>query len=124
MKERFLHYGFIDLNFFTWLKEKAPYESRAGKLKTEYGKQMNAYNKKQVTNLIICFQSIWFVVTCFDFSLFLYGQESNDGDEASDKSKSEVNDEDEASGEVVHNFLFCSTAQIYRVALCVFGVDQ
>lgn len=55
--------------------EKAPYESKAGKLKTEYGKQMNAYNKKQ---------------------------ESNDGDEASDKSKSEVNDEDEASGEEEH----------------------
>ncbi|KAK9193505.1 hypothetical protein WN944_004202 [Citrus x changshan-huyou] len=52
--------------------EKAPYESKAEKLKSEYGKKMNAYNKKQ------------------------------DGDEASDKSKSEVNDEDEASGEEEH----------------------
>ncbi|KAJ4704451.1 High mobility group B protein [Melia azedarach] len=48
--------------------EKAPYESKAGKLKAEYGKQMNAYNKKQ---------------------------ESDDGDEVSDRSKSEVNDEDD-----------------------------
>lgn len=44
--------------FFTLLKEKAPYESKAEKLKSEYGKKMNAYNKKQVTNLVPFFNSV------------------------------------------------------------------
>lgn len=54
--------------------EKAPYEAKAAKKKTEYEKLMNAYNKKQ--------ESV-----------------DEDGDEESEKSKSEVNDEDEASAE-------------------------
>ncbi|XP_044472989.1 high mobility group B protein 1-like [Mangifera indica] len=56
--------------------EKAPYEAKAAKGKVEYGKLMNAYNKKQ--------ENI-----------------TDDSDEASEKSKSEVNDEeeDEANGE-------------------------
>ncbi|KAF5737233.1 High mobility group B1 isoform 2 [Tripterygium wilfordii] len=49
--------------------EKAPYEAKAAKRKTDYEKLMNAYNKQ------------------------------DDGDEESDKSKSEINDEDEASAE-------------------------
>ncbi|XP_028770462.1 high mobility group B protein 1-like [Neltuma alba] len=58
--------------------EKAPYEAKAAKKKAEYEKLMNAYNKKQ-TNLV------------------------NDRDEESDKSQSEVHDEeDEASGEEAH----------------------
>ncbi|PON51169.1 High mobility group box domain containing protein [Parasponia andersonii] len=57
--------------------EKAPYEAKAAKRKTEYEKQLRAYNKKQEST-------------------------ADDGDEESDRSKSEVNDEDdEASGEVV-----------------------
>ena len=55
--------------------EKAPYEAKAAKRKSEYEKQMSAYNKKQESN-------------------------ADDGDEDSDRSKSEVNDEDdEESGE-------------------------
>ncbi|KAJ0027893.1 high mobility group B protein 1-like [Pistacia vera] len=59
--------------------EKAPYEAKAAKGKVEYGKLMNAYNKKQ--------EDI-----------------ADDGDEESDKSKSEVHDEeeDEANGEKKH----------------------
>ncbi|KAK3445066.1 hypothetical protein EUGRSUZ_A00506 [Eucalyptus grandis] len=53
--------------------EKAPYEAKAAKKKTEYEKLMNAYNKKQSVD--------------------------EDGDEESERSKSEVNDEDEASAE-------------------------
>lgn len=52
--------------------EKAPYEAKAAKRKSEYEKLLAAYNKKQ----------------------------EDDGDEESDRSKSEVNDEeDEDSGE-------------------------
>ena len=55
--------------------EKAPYEAKAAKRKSEYEKQMSAYNKKQESN-------------------------ADEGDEDSDRSKSEVNDEDdEESGE-------------------------
>ncbi|XP_010908531.1 high mobility group B protein 1 isoform X2 [Elaeis guineensis] len=55
--------------------EKAPYEAKAAKRKSEYENQMSAYNKKQ--------ESV-----------------ADDGDDESDRSKSEVNDEDEEeSGE-------------------------
>ncbi|OAY79455.1 High mobility group B protein 1 [Ananas comosus] len=55
--------------------EKAPYEAKAAKRKTDYEKQMVAYNKKQEST-------------------------ADDDDEESDRSKSEVNDEDEEeSGE-------------------------
>ncbi|PQM37909.1 high mobility group B protein 1-like isoform X1 [Prunus yedoensis var. nudiflora] len=55
--------------------EKAPYEAKAAKRKAEYEKQMKAYNKKQESG-------------------------ADDGDEESERSRSEVNDEeDEASGE-------------------------
>ncbi|XAR50844.1 hypothetical protein NMG60_11005294 [Bertholletia excelsa] len=54
--------------------EKAPYEAKAAKRKSEYEKLMNAYNKKQ-ENM------------------------AEDGDEESERSKSEVNDEDEESGQ-------------------------
>ncbi|KAG0475111.1 hypothetical protein HPP92_014797 [Vanilla planifolia] len=55
--------------------EKAPYEAKAAKRKSDYEKQMSAYNKKQESN-------------------------ADDGEEESDRSKSEVNDEDEEeSGE-------------------------
>ncbi|KAB1224334.1 High mobility group B protein 1 [Morella rubra] len=50
--------------------EKAPYEAKAAKRKTEYEKLMKAYNKKQEST-------------------------TDDGDEESDRSKSEVNDEDD-----------------------------
>uniref|UniRef100_A0A5B7BM94 Putative high mobility group B protein 1-like n=1 Tax=Davidia involucrata TaxID=16924 RepID=A0A5B7BM94_DAVIN len=53
--------------------EKAPYEAKAAKRKSEYEKIMNAYNKKQESM-------------------------ADDGDEESDRSKSEV-DEDEESGQ-------------------------
>ncbi|KAJ9180582.1 hypothetical protein P3X46_008803 [Hevea brasiliensis] len=55
--------------------EKAPYEAKAAKKKDEYGKLMNAYNKKQEST-------------------------ADDANAESDRSKSEVNDEDdEATGE-------------------------
>ncbi|XP_065851670.1 high mobility group B protein 1-like [Euphorbia lathyris] len=55
--------------------EKAPYEAKAAKRKEEYGKLIDAYNKKQESK-------------------------ADNGDEESDKSKSEVHDDDdEATGE-------------------------
>ncbi|KAF3956149.1 hypothetical protein CMV_018704 [Castanea mollissima] len=56
--------------------EKAPYEAKAKKRKSDYEKLMKAYNKKQESM-------------------------AEDGDEESDRSKSEVNDEDEEDAEVV-----------------------
>ncbi|KAK6922502.1 High mobility group box domain [Dillenia turbinata] len=53
--------------------EKAPYVAKAEKRKTDYNKQMEAYNRKQA------------------------GEGADDDD--SDKSRSEVHDEDEESGE-------------------------
>ncbi|KAK6120272.1 hypothetical protein DH2020_045963 [Rehmannia glutinosa] len=52
--------------------EKAPYEAKAAKRKTEYEKLMNAYNKKQESS-------------------------ADEGDEASEKSTSEVHDDEEES---------------------------
>ncbi|KAM0949895.1 putative chromatin remodeling & transcriptional activation HMG family [Dioscorea sansibarensis] len=62
--------------------EKAPYEAKAAKLKTEYNKKMDAYNNQSESG----------------------NNGADDEEEASDKSKSEVNDEDnedeeEESGE-------------------------
>ncbi|KAK9124479.1 hypothetical protein Sjap_014081 [Stephania japonica] len=55
--------------------EKAPYEAKAAKRKSDYEKLMTAYNQKQ--------ESV-----------------DEDGEEESDKSKSEINDrDDEESGE-------------------------
>ncbi|PSS34659.1 High mobility group B protein [Actinidia chinensis var. chinensis] len=54
--------------------EKAPYEAKAAKKKSEYEKLMNAYNKKQESM-------------------------DDDGDEESERSKSEVNDEDDEGSE-------------------------
>ncbi|KAJ6822345.1 HMG1/2-like protein [Iris pallida] len=55
--------------------EKAPYEAKAAKRKSEYEKQMSAYNKKQEST-------------------------ADDGDEESDRSKSEISDEEDGeSGE-------------------------
>ncbi|KAK7819817.1 high mobility group b protein 1 [Quercus suber] len=54
--------------------EKAPYEAKAKKRKSDYEKLMKAYNKKQESM-------------------------AEDGDEESDRSKSEVNDEDEEDAE-------------------------
>ncbi|KAI5663511.1 hypothetical protein M9H77_22834 [Catharanthus roseus] len=53
--------------------EKAPYEAKAAKKKAEYGKLMNAYNKKQESS-------------------------ADEGDEESERSKSEIHDDDEESG--------------------------
>ncbi|XP_057512524.1 high mobility group B protein 1-like isoform X1 [Actinidia eriantha] len=54
--------------------EKAPYEAKAAKKKSEYEKLMNAYNKQQESM-------------------------DDDGDEESERSKSEVNDEDDEGSE-------------------------
>lgn len=86
-------------------QEKAPYEAKASKKKDEYGKLMNAYNKKQVTYLV--FAILYSIecggcLLCIDWPV-LYWQQSAaaDGNAESDRSKSEVNDEDdEATGEV------------------------
>ncbi|KAK1312484.1 hypothetical protein QJS10_CPA07g00011 [Acorus calamus] len=54
--------------------EKAQYEAKAAKRKSEYEKQMSAYNKKQESTV-------------------------DDGEEESDRSKSEVHDDDEDEDE-------------------------
>lgn len=96
------------------LKEKAPYEAESAKAKTEYEKQMKIYDKKQVgisiSNLLMRGRMCWLVIcslrlllTSFFFSSFYSLQSApDDGDEESERSRSEVHDEDdEASGEVV-----------------------
>ncbi|KAJ8647520.1 hypothetical protein MRB53_000543 [Persea americana] len=55
--------------------EKAPFEAKAAKRKADYEKQISAYNKKQESM-------------------------ADDGEEESDRSKSEVNDDEEDSEEV------------------------
>lgn len=95
------------------LQEKAPYEAKAAKKKDEYGKLMNAYNKKQVNiHKSISPFKIVLLSVCYMLNLcLLCWQESatDDGDEESDRSKSEVHDEDdEAIGEVfllIHLFI-------------------
>ncbi|KAL2509989.1 High mobility group B protein 1 [Forsythia ovata] len=54
--------------------EKAPYEAKAAKKKTEYENLMNAYNKKQESS-------------------------ADEGGEESEKSRSEVHDDDDESGQ-------------------------
>ncbi|KAL2455970.1 High mobility group B protein 1 [Abeliophyllum distichum] len=54
--------------------EKAPYEAKAAKKKTEYENLMNAYNKKQESS-------------------------ADEGGEESEKSRSEVHDDDDVSGQ-------------------------
>uniref|UniRef100_A0A2P2MC95 High mobility group B protein 1 n=1 Tax=Rhizophora mucronata TaxID=61149 RepID=A0A2P2MC95_RHIMU len=72
--------------------EKAPYEAKAAKKKADYGKLMNAYNKKQSST-------------------------TDDGNEESDRSKSEVNDEEVASnGEVsISNFSWIVSPLAFHV---------
>ncbi|KAK1416504.1 hypothetical protein QVD17_32295 [Tagetes erecta] len=60
------------------VSEKAPYVAKAEKRKTEYEKNMTAYNKKQAAGV---------------------DNGGDEDDEGSDKSKSEVNNEDEDSEE-------------------------
>ena len=45
-----LHIGCANNLVFLICQEKAPYEAKAAKRKSEYEKQMSAYNKKQVLN--------------------------------------------------------------------------
>lgn len=79
------------------MQEKAPYVSKAEKLKVEYTKKMDAYNKKQVDyfplRTHVARQCIELGdLMCRHLSLQSGGPTAS-GD--SDKSKSEVNDEDE-----------------------------
>jgi hypothetical protein len=83
------------------MQEKAPYVSKAEKLKAEYTKKMDAYNNKQVQ--YARFQSTHVARQCLEIRLCVMwvmchlllqsGGPTASGD--SDKSKSEVNDEDE-----------------------------
>ena len=53
--------------YWTWiLQEKAPYEAKAAKRKSDYGKLMTAYNKKQVNLLHVTFFRV--KRTCLFFS--------------------------------------------------------
>ncbi|GMP85829.1 hypothetical protein CsSME_00038849 [Camellia sinensis var. sinensis] len=78
--------------------EKAPFEAKAAKRKTEYEKLMNAYNKKQEN------------------------MDDDDGDEESEKSKSEV---DEESGQVVVTSSSIAVAiSWFRMSLDIEHVDE
>lgn len=96
-KKESLVWDWLDFHLF-FFKEKAPYEEKAAKRKAEYEKQMDAYNKNMVSFLpdLIYIQTLtWLTLISLQ-----YGQE--EGSDESEKSRSEVNDEDEASGEVTH----------------------
>lgn len=91
-----------DLHFSTLVrKEKAQYEAKAAKRKTDYEKQMKAYNKKQVdipdlSNHMKSFRiSLSFIFIFVDFFLFWQESTEDDGDEESNRSKSEVSDDEE-----------------------------
>ncbi|KAF8402668.1 hypothetical protein HHK36_010757 [Tetracentron sinense] len=85
----------IILSVWDW-QEKAPYEAKAAKRKSEHEKLMSAYNKKQESM-------------------------ADDGDEESDRSKSEVNDEDnEESGEGFGS----SEKRRFIVTFCIDSVCQ
>ncbi|XP_055812625.1 high mobility group B protein 1 [Solanum dulcamara] len=58
--------------------EKAPYEAKAAKRKAEYGKLLNAYNKKQAESS---------------------DEEGEEEEEKEERSKPEVHDDDEDSGQ-------------------------
>lgn len=93
-------------------KEKAPYEAKAAKRKAEYEKLINAYNNKQVSILywLFCCLVHWFSCLYDSHDIYFQASTADDVDEESDKSKSEINDEeDEASGQVVSLFTFSYT---------------
>lgn len=93
-------------------QEKAPYIAKAESKKTEYVKTMQQYNMKLVWKLffvswlcIFVFYECCQIIPCF---LKANGTKTT-GDDDSDKSKSEVNDEEEAGTEEVINppLLWC-----------------
>lgn len=75
------------------MKEKAPYEEKAAKRKAEYEKLMDAYNK----NMVSPKPYLTYIQTLMWLNLISLQEEGSD---ESEKSRSEVNDEDEASEEV------------------------
>ena len=94
------------------MKEKAPYEEKAAKRKAEYEKLMDAYNKNLVSlQAISRIEDISRVLTL----IFLQWVQEEGSDE-SEKSRSEVNDEDEASEEVtipINNAEFCTLPIVF-----------
>lgn len=83
------------------IQEKAPYVAKAEQRKVDYEKNMKAYNKKQV--ILKCLLQIGLLFESminhliFFVCLFVDVQEEGPKeDEESDKSVSEVNDEDDA----------------------------
>lgn len=102
-----LHFSPVVYWVGVW-QEKAPYEAKAAKRKSEYEKLMTAYNKKQVNFWLIIFLIIkWWNVVFSLLTPLCLTQESTDDDEdddeeeQSDRSKSELNDQDKESVEVI-----------------------
>ena len=65
-------YYWLKLSWLVW-KEKAPYEAKAKKRKSDYEKLMKAYNKKQV-NIIAFISYFWYIawlVYLIDIPLFV-----------------------------------------------------
>jgi len=118
----------INFDSSLWnVKEKAPYEAKAAKRKAEYEKLIKAYEKKQVRNLCQLFCCVWHLwLSCVYILYFLWCcQASSADDDESDKSKSEVNDEDDASGEVVffpHSMLI-KLLRIYSLCFLEYWVN-
>lgn len=92
------------LNLNNYFQEKAPYVAKAEKRKVEYEKNMKAYNKRQVIQFSINEHNV-FVWVANNWLIF-QAEGPKDEDVESDKSVSEVNDEDddeEGSGDVSCN---------------------
>lgn len=87
-------------------QEKAPYEAKAAKRKSEYEKLMAAYNKKQVNGRHSALEKemhVMFQIYLLNL-LCLIQVSSDDEEEAeSESSKSQVNDKDDEESEVIYS---------------------
>jgi hypothetical protein len=86
------------------VQEKAPYQAKADKLKAEYAKKMDKYNNPQVRpspSTVVRFCTLETTERCTDLFISLYSRlqagEEAEGSGDSDKSKSEINDEEDGS---------------------------
>ncbi|MED6204053.1 hypothetical protein PIB30_119240 [Stylosanthes scabra] len=78
--------------------DKAPYQAKAEKKKEEYERTMQAYNKKLVTTCFYLRHNSDLMILFIDFMIIGLCVQEGKGpseEDESDKSKSEVNDEDD-----------------------------
>lgn len=99
-------------------QEKVPYHTKAAQRKTEYEKTLAAYKQKQV--LVVIFYFLLYP-ECTDAHEGYVQQDEEAGDEGtpeeSDKSKSEINDEEESGDVCFWRPIPCATAFLTSTAM-------